>query len=959
MRPSKPEHDGSPRRTLLKTVFFKAALLCLAPVLAAGSLAAQGWIEPTGGGAVVRLRTSVSVDVTGRIAQVQVEEWFQNRGGRVAEGAYLYPLPGEAVFSGFSLFQDDQELRGETMDADRARRIYEEIVRKRRDPALIELAGHGLIRARVFPIEPGQTRKITLRYTQVLERAGDALLLRYAAGSALPGRVLPPRPMPRPRPRPWFSQPPQPTVPSVDSQRTPTNRTAPNAQAGSDRTPLTFVVRIADGSRFRDPFSPTHDVRVSRERGAITVRPERELSGDFSLFLPLARGLVGMTVAAHRAGDDDGYFMLTLSPGEADAAATPRDITAVVDVSGSMSGDKLDQTRQALHQLLSSLAPADRFRLVAFNNRVERFRSGWSSGDRDAADAWIDGLQAEGGTDIAGALAEAFRLPSPEGRLPIVVFLTDGLPTVGERNPERIAAEAERDRGRARVFAFGVGYDVNTVLLDRLSAAGRGTTAYVEPGQNVETALGSLAAKIQHPVLTDLHIDGAPVELREIYPEQLPDLFAGEDLVLFGRYRAAGNGNGALRITGRRAGRTERFATDASFPAHETANDYIPRLWASRKVGALMQQIRLNGADPELVEEVRRTALRYGILSAYTAHLVQEPNRVAVGGAPAPMSFADAMSQAASAPASGQAAVAEAKAAARSRAVTNSAEMEAEELSFRQGVTTNTRVVAGRAFVQDSAGWRQVDADRSLRVAAVKPFSEAYFDLLQAAPELKPLFAAFEQVVVGGVRANVAGWSGAAEWARDQEAGSRFPWAVNSVHERRLGRGVSIHVPGPGPLPVPQGVGRGPGLGPGAGGVRAGPEPFAGPAARMAVRGGVEPGARRGARRNPPAPAPGAREGRGRRAGCGGQRARPHRRHGARAPCRVGADRVGAVVGAGPGSVAVVAIRSQLRGDRGPDRSGHRCHRHDAGPGPCPAGGGGPRDGAARDGKGRDGRCRT
>ncbi len=751
MRRSKPKHSGWLRGTRWSAALPATGLLAvLFTGLLADPVAGQGWIEPVpGGAAVVRLRTSVDVNVTGRIANVQVEEWFENRGGRVAEGAYLYPLPGEAVFSGFSLFQDDQELRGETMDADRARQIYEEIVRKRRDPALIELAGHGLIRARVFPIEPGQTRKITLRYTQVLERAGDALLLRYAAGSAAPGRVLPPRPTPGPRPFPLRRQPETPQVGPQSPQDARIVRSG-------DGTPLTFVVRIADGSRFRDPFSPTHDVQVTRRGGALTVRPEGELTGDFSLFMPLARGLVGMTVAAHRPDGDDGYFMLTLSPGEADAAATPRDITVVVDVSGSMSGDKLDQTKQALHQLLGSLGPDDRFRLVAFSNRVQQFRPGWTSGDRRAADGWVDGLQAGGGTDIAGALAEAFRLPSPEGRLPIVVFLTDGLPTVGERNPERIAEQAERKRGRARVFAFGVGYDVNTVLLDRLSAAGRGATAYVEPGQNVETALGSLATKIQHPVLTDLRIDGAPVELREIYPEHLPDLFAGEDLILFGRYRVAGDGNGAVRITGRRVGRTERFATDASFPAHENANDYIPRLWASRKVGALMQQIRLNGADPELVEEVRRTALRYGILSEYTAHLVQEPNRVAVGGAPMPTTFADAVSRAAAAPASGQAAVAQAKASARIRAVTNSAEMEADELSFQQRVTANTRVVAGRAFVQDSTGWRQVDADHDLRVVAVKPFSEAYFDLLRAAPELKPVFAAFEQVMMGGVRANVA-----------------------------------------------------------------------------------------------------------------------------------------------------------------------------------------------------------
>ena len=158
-------------------------------------------------------------------------------------------------------------------------------------------------------------------------------------------------------------------------------------------------------------------------------------------------------------------------------------------------------------------------------------------------------------------ICETFRLRSPAGRLPIVVFLTDGLPSVGERNPERIAEQAERARGRTRVFAFGVGYDVNTHLLDRLSAAGRGTTEYVEPGEDVEQALSTLATKIQHPVLVDLSIDDAPVQLAEIYPSTLPDLFQGEELVVFGRYRTQADRRGDLLVTGRRDAGEERFAT--------------------------------------------------------------------------------------------------------------------------------------------------------------------------------------------------------------------------------------------------------------------------------------------------------------------------------------------------------------------------------------------------------------
>src|SRR5262245_26122559 len=262
-------------------------LAAVAAMTVAGPVTAQGWIDPVRPvpqWGVVKLRTAVNVRVSGRIARVEVEEWFQNRGGGMGESDYLYPLPGEAVFSNFSLFQGDNELRGETMDAGRARSIYEEIVRTKRDPALIELAGHGLVRARVFPIANGETRKITIRYTQMLTRAGDALQFRYAAGTrnGVPGRVLPVI---------------REEITQEGSARVP------------DRAPLTFTLTIAEGNECRDAFSPTHDVRNERSSGQLIVRPRGELDGDFALFLPLARNVVGLTIATHRQSSEPGYFM--------------------------------------------------------------------------------------------------------------------------------------------------------------------------------------------------------------------------------------------------------------------------------------------------------------------------------------------------------------------------------------------------------------------------------------------------------------------------------------------------------------------------------------------------------------------------------------------------------------------------------------------------------------------------
>jgi len=672
---------------------------------------------------VVKVRTAVSVRVAGRIALVEVEEWFENRGGRLGEGDYLYPLPGEAVFSNFSLYQGDEELRGETMDASRARAIYEEIVRRKRDPALIELAGHGLVRARVFPINPGETRKITLRYTQVLGKAGDALAFRYAAG----GRYG-----------------------SQGSQGSEGRTGRPLAQRES--APLQFTMTVDSAAQYRDPFSPTHDVQVTRRAGRMTVRPTGSLDGDFALFLPFAQRVVGLTLVTHRPVGEHGYFMLTLSPEDVRSGSQPRDITVAVDVSGSMSGDKLEQARAALHQLLNSLRTTDRrtvdrFRLIQFSSAVRPQSADWMTatpGTLRDAHAWVDGLQANGGTNIAGALTEAFRLESSEGRLPLVVFMTDGLPSVGEENPERIAAQAEQNRGEARLFAFGIGYDVNTYLLDRLSAAARGATEYVEPDESVESAIGALVAKIQHPVLTDLALD-ASVRIEEVYPDRLPDLFAGDELVVFGRYVGTAR-EGRVTVRGRRAGRAERYGTAVAFPSTEHGNDFIPRLWAARKIGVLQQAIRLHGANPELIEEIRETALRYGLLSEYTAYLVQEPTQVAtdrmVGGLPAAPAAREM---------TGASAVGLAKRDAARRQARNEAELAAvDEDMLKVAHMGQAQHVAGRLFVEKAGVWTDLRHADSLDVVTIAPFSPAYFEVLRQLPELTPIVQRFERVVIAG-----------------------------------------------------------------------------------------------------------------------------------------------------------------------------------------------------------------
>src|SRR3989454_298366 len=688
----------SPARRLFGVVC--AVVLPIVPA------AAQGWIEHPRG-AIAKVRSAVQVEVTGRVARVTVEEWFRNAGALLDEGNYLYPLPGEAVFSDFSLWQGDRELKGEPMDAVQARAIYEEIVRRKRDPALIELAGHGLLRARVFPIGPGETRKITLRYTKMLNRGGAARRFGYPAGSG----------------------------------------------AGAAAS-ASFRMQVDSAARFGDPYSPTHRLSSSRSDDRIDLTlADTTARGDLELFLPLARSLVGMSLVTSQPSGEDGFFMLLLAPGGvAQTPAVRRDLVAVLDVSGSMSGDKLDQAKTALAQLLGTLRSGDRFRVVTFGSDVRRYAAGWTevSGDNvRAAQEWVRRLDTGGGTNIAGALGEAFAESPAEARLGVVVFLTDGMATVGETNPERIADQADHGRGPFRVFAFGIGYDVNTYLLDRLTERARGITEYIRPGGDIEQAVASLASKVASPVLTDLALRADGVELYDLQPHSLPDLFGGDELVVFGRYRGEGRGEKSVTVIGRRGGREERFSTAARFAGEQAGLDYVQQLWAARRAGALSSDIRLHGPNPEVVSELKRLALRYGILTEYTSYLVQEPNVVA---RPMPLQAPAPEAQA------GAGAVPRSETA---RKLASSASLDGIAM-YASGAPPDTRTrgdatrrLGSRLFVLRDSVWTDIAHKDSLRVVKVAAFSDAYFALLRALPELVQAAALEPAVLVAGRRASI------------------------------------------------------------------------------------------------------------------------------------------------------------------------------------------------------------
>ena len=702
----------------------RAPLLLLLLACSAAPLAAQGWIDierpaqlrmPS---PLVRVGSSVKATVDGRVARFEVQERFRNTGPVIAEGTYLYPLPGEAVFSEFSLLQGEQELKGEMMAAEQARSIYEGIVRRLKDPALLTLVGHGLIRAQVFPVQPGETRTVTLRFTELLGREGEALRLRYAAG---------------------------------------------------DRgdAPVTMTVEVRREAEFATPYSPSHQISDERRDGTLRITLNPPVRGDVDLVLPFRRGLVGGTVLTHADPGEDGFALIFLAPPAASEVETvSRDLTLVVDVSGSMSGEKLEQAKAALRQALGALRPRDRFKLIAFSNAVRQFREGFTpAGESQLAEArkFVEALEANGGTNLAGAVEAALADPGDSERLSLVLLLTDGLPSVGEQGPDRIAANAAAHVGRTRIFTVGVGHDVNTYLLDRLAVDGRGSATYVSPGADVGDAVGTLLGKLSRPALVDLRIVDAPVRFQEQAPAALPDLFFGEELVVLARYH--GEGNGPVVIEGTRNGRRERFTLDAHFARQATDNDYIPPLWAARRIGELTRQIRLEGASEALVARVKDLGLRYGILTEYTSYLVQEPGVVANAPAPQPAGAVMARRM------TGLQAFERAKLSAGLSA-TGSLQaadaLVANRLSELQsdGEQKELRRAGGRLLVRRDGIWTDVAERDSARIKSIAPFTAAYFALIRARPSLRAALAVGTPVLLAGrgISLKVAD-GGATEWA--------------------------------------------------------------------------------------------------------------------------------------------------------------------------------------------------
>ena len=540
-------------------------------------------------------KARVSTKIADQIATTRIEQEFYNPNSSRLEGTFVFPVPPGAHLDRFAMEIDGKKVDAELVNAAKAREIYESIVRKSQDPALMEYAGNDLLKVRIFPLEPNSTKKVTISYTQLLkaDRGLVALTVPLSAGR-------------------FSSAPPRDFSTRIELET---------------KAPLKSV------------YSPTHNLEIKRSGShRATASFEADNSSfetDLVLYFAPENDELGLHLLTYRPVGEDGYFLLLASPGlqEEDRKIIPRDLIFVLDTSGSMAGKKLEQAQKALEFCIENLNEGDRFEVIRFATEVDTLFGGvteWTKSSQERAMDFVRKMKPLGGTAIDDALKRALEA-CPESKTQrnierpcSIIFLTDGRPTVGTTDePEILKNLKQRHMGRTRIFCFGIGTDVNTHLLDKISERTRGSTTYVLPEEDLEVKVSSFYARIKDPVLANPTFKlGDKVRFSKMHPGELPDIFLGEQLVLAGRY--SGHGDTVIHLRGEIDGKTRQFTYEATFPERESENEFIARLWATRRVGWLLDEIRLHGEEKELREEVTALAREYGIVTPYTSYLIVE-----------------------------------------------------------------------------------------------------------------------------------------------------------------------------------------------------------------------------------------------------------------------------------------------------------------------------------------------
>jgi Ca-activated chloride channel family protein len=680
----------------------------------------------------------VDTSIVDGVAVTKLDQVFFNPYDRTVEGTYIFPLADDVALSKFSMYVNGQEIEGKLLGVEEARRQYESIVAKMRDPALLEYLGTRMFRARIFPINPKTEVRVKLSYTQMLISEDGLIRYRYPLGT--------------------------------------------EKHLAAPVKTVSVLVNIESKTPIKSVFSPSHKMVISRpsEYKASASYEGKNVFPDknFELYYALGDKEFGLTVLTYRESGQDGFFLARIAPPAKTSAqdVLAKDIAFVIDTSGSMAGEKMDQARKALKFCLSNLNREDRFNVIPFSHEATTFRDTLvlATGENtEKARKFADELRGIGGTNINDALLTALTsAPTADADRPyLIIFLTDGQPTIGVTEPDEILKNVSgKNTGRVRLFVFGVGYDVNTHLLDLLAEQNRGARDYVEPDEDLELTLASFYRKVSEPVLADLSLSFGDLNVYDMFPPELGDLFAGSELVVAGRYKNVGAK--AVTLTGTRRGQKEEFVYETTFPSEAQTHDFLPRLWATRKVGYLLDHIRLRGENKELKDTIVELATKYGIVTPYTAYLVTEPGGVAWRHRGRGNRLAEALSgldeedmsadysvvmlhPQADVPGSFSGAGAGAVRASKRARILQSdppgtldisvfAERHEGEAKKRELATR----VGNRTFYHVGERWIDAEYDDKVETKKVEAFSKEYFQLIRTHPELAKCFALGERIVV-------------------------------------------------------------------------------------------------------------------------------------------------------------------------------------------------------------------
>jgi len=649
----------------------------------------------------------VDIRITDQVAETFVDQVFKNNYHRDLEGTYIFPIPEDASISKFSMYVGNEEIKGKVLDKNEARKIYEDIVRRRKDPALLEYYSDGMFKARVYPIPARGETRVKLAYSEILKLSGGICGYKYTLGTEK------------------FSRDP------LESAK--------------------LNIELESKKPIKSIFSPTHDIRtekISDHKARITyIEENTRPNKDFVLYYTTSDEDIGFSLLTHYDDKEGGFFLGMVSPKVkvSKEKKVKKNVIFILDTSGSMKGKKIKQARGALRFCLNSLNRGDRFNVIDFDDRIESFKSELvevSSGNTDEALEFVRKTEAEGGTDINSALLRGLEQIRSDNRPNFLIFLTDGLPTVGITQLKDILKNVnEENRYNAKIFVFGVGYDVNTHLLDKLASENRATSDYVSPDEDIEVKVSHFFKKISNPILTDLALLFDGIETSQIYPQELPDLFQGSQLIILGKFE--GRGSCEVTLSGSAEDEKKEYDYDVDFVREKDKNSFVPLLWATRRIGYLVDQIRLYGKNKELVDEIVRLSKKYGIITEYTSFLIDVDYRVPQE------ELAERAEEQISRMTSqdrGAGAVYQAKnlGGLKKAAAPSQGYFDAEG---KMRKVTEVMQVGKKGFFKKGDVWIDSEFEGKRETLKIEKFSSAYFKLISIKPEISKYLAVGDRVI--------------------------------------------------------------------------------------------------------------------------------------------------------------------------------------------------------------------